>query len=153
MKFDMNIFGKSVEKIQVSLRSEKNKGNLRRDQNTISIISRSFLLRMKNVWSKVIEKLKTRIMSNNCFFENRAVYELMWKNVVERGRLQMAIWRLRVACWIPKATNLHSQHIIFIAFPLQQWFHERASILRYTNIACLLMLHSYFAIKQCLLRS
>ena len=29
----------------------------------------------------------------------------MWKNVVRRGRPQMTIWRMRVACWIPKATN------------------------------------------------
>jgi hypothetical protein len=38
----------------------------------------------------------------------------------------MAIWRMRIACWIPKATNTHS----LIAFPLQQWLHERVSILR-----------------------
>ena len=41
-------------------------------------------------------------------FENRAIYEIMWKNIVERGRPQMAIWRMRVACWIPKATNTHT---------------------------------------------
>jgi hypothetical protein len=29
--------------------------------------------------------------------ENRAVYEIMWKNIVERGRPEMAIWRMRVA--------------------------------------------------------
>jgi hypothetical protein len=27
------------------------------------------------------------------FFENRAVYEKMWENMVERGRPQMATWR------------------------------------------------------------
>ena len=49
-------------------------------------------------------------------------------------RLQMTVWRLRIACWIPKATNIlvHSQYIIIIAFPLQRWLHERASVLRYT---------------------
>jgi len=31
----------------------------------------------------------------------------MWKNIVEQGRSQMTIWRMRVACWIPKATNRH----------------------------------------------
>ena len=39
------------------------------------------------------------------FYENRAVYEIMWKNMVERGRLQMTIWRARIACWITKATD------------------------------------------------
>jgi len=26
------------------------------------------------------------------FFENRAVYEIMWKNIVERGRSQITVW-------------------------------------------------------------
>ena len=53
----------------------------------------------------------------------------------------MAIWRMRVACWIPKATITHWEYVIIVTFPLQQWLHERASMLRYTNIACLV--HSY----------
>jgi hypothetical protein len=52
----------------------------------------------------------------------------MWKNIVERGRPQMTIWRIHIACWIPKATNTHSQYVILIAFPPQQWLHERAGI-------------------------
>jgi hypothetical protein len=43
-----------------------------------------------------------------CFSENLAVYEIMWKNIVQTDRPQMAIWRTRIACWIPKATNKHS---------------------------------------------
>jgi hypothetical protein len=50
----------------------------------------------------------------------------------------MTIWRMRLACWIPKATNTHSQYVIFIAFPLQQSFHEHSSMLRHTYIASLL---------------
>ena len=50
----------------------------------------------------------------------------MWKNVVERSRPQMTIWRTRIACWIPKATNTHSEYVIFIACPKQQCLHERA---------------------------
>jgi len=42
------------------------------------------------------------------FFENRVVNETMWKNTVEPGSSEMAIWRMRIACWIPKATNRHS---------------------------------------------
>jgi len=44
---------------------------------------------------------------------------------------------MRVACWISKATNTHSDYVILNVFPLQQWLHERASLLRYTYIACL----------------
>jgi len=35
----------------------------------------------------------------------------MWENIVERDRAQMAIWRMRVACWITKATNKHSDFV------------------------------------------
>jgi hypothetical protein len=69
-------------------------------------------------------------------------------------------WRIRVTCWINKPTctyahahahvhapgyphaRTHAQActhrpICNTAFPLQQWFRERASLLRYTYIACL----------------
>jgi hypothetical protein len=49
----------------------------------------------------------------------------------------MAMWRLHIACWLPKATNRHSVCVILMAFPLQHWLHERASKLRYTYFACL----------------
>jgi len=35
--------------------------------------------------------------------------------------------------WIPQAKNTHSEYVILIAFPLQQWLRERASVLRYTG--------------------
>jgi len=62
---------------------------------------------------------------------------MMWKNVVERDKPQMTIWRMRIACWTPKAVDTHSEYVIIIAFPLKQWFRERASVLLYTYIACL----------------
>jgi len=46
-------------------------------------------------------------MFNNFFFLIRAAYKIIWKNIVEPGRPQMTIWRTRIACWIPKATNTH----------------------------------------------
>jgi hypothetical protein len=71
------------------------------------------------------------------FFENRAVYELNWKNIVDRGRPRMTKWHKPIACWVPKATNTHSGCAILVAFPMQQWLHECASMLHYTYIACL----------------
>ena len=79
------------------------------------------------------------MFSNFYFFENRAVYEIMWKHIVEWDRPQMKIRRMRVALGIPKATDRHSEYVIIIAFPLQQRLHERASMLRYTYIACLVL--------------
>jgi hypothetical protein len=44
---------------------------------------------------------------------------------------------MHIACWIPKTTNTHSQCVIIVAFPLQQCLQERASMLRFTYIACI----------------
>jgi len=51
--------------------------------------------------TKVAEIIKTHFLCSVMFFENRAVYEKMWKNFVEPGRPRMTIWRMRIACWIP----------------------------------------------------
>jgi len=68
----------------------------------------------------------------------------MWKNIVERGRPQMTIWRMRITSWIPKATDTHLEYVILIALPLQQSLRERSSILGYTHIACLVITRSVY---------
>ena len=92
---------------------------------------------MRNVSDKSCRENQNThfIMFNNLLFENRAVYEILLKNTAEPGMPQMTIWRMRIACWINKATNTRPQYVMLIAFPLQQWLHERASMLRYTYIA------------------
>jgi len=64
---------------------------------------------------KVVEEIGTHILFSITFVENRAVHEIMWKNV-GRGKPQMTLWRMRIAR-IPKATNTHSGCVILIAFP------------------------------------
>jgi hypothetical protein len=107
-------------------------------------------------------------MFNNFFPQNRAVYEIISKNMVEAEGAQMAIEYTHARCLLDKQGYMHARactglrvriskhtqtqkhthtqaraiknrkrYIIFIAFPQQQWFRERASILRYTYIACL----------------
>jgi len=79
-------------------------------------------------------------MYNNVFdFEICAGYGTRWKNIVEQGRPQMTIWRTRMACWIPEATNTQTECVILIALLLQQWLQERASVLRYTYFTCLVV--------------
>jgi hypothetical protein len=58
----------------------------------------------------------------------------MWKNVVESREAadENIIRHIRIACWIPKATNTRSEYVTLLAFPLQHCLHERASVLRYT---------------------
>jgi len=91
--------------------------------------------------TKVVEKLETHILCSILFFsEYNAICEIMWKDIAERSRPQTTIWRMRFACWIPKATNTHSDCVIHISFPRQRWSHERASVLLYTYMVCLFTL-------------
>jgi hypothetical protein len=84
------------------------------------------------------EMFRTKLLETNFFFfENSAVYEIMWTYMVQPDRPQMIIWRMRITFWVPKATNTHSEYVIRIAFPLQQWLHKRAPVLSYTYIACI----------------
>ena len=46
----------------------------------------------------------------------------------------MTTRRMRIASWIPKATNIYSEYVTLIAFALQQWLHKRVSLLRHTYI-------------------
>ena len=62
-----------------------------------------------------VEKIKIHLLSIT-FFENRAVYEIICKNIVERSRQQMTIWRICIACWITKSTNKHSQILTLFVF-------------------------------------
>jgi hypothetical protein len=41
--------------------------------------------------TKVIEKIKIHILFSLTFPENPAVYEIMWKNMVEPDRLQITV--------------------------------------------------------------
>ena len=72
----------------------------------------------------------------------------MWKNFARARQAtdDNIIWRMRIACWIAKTTDPHSEYVMFIAFPLQQWLHERAPVLRYTYIACLVCLFVCFLV-------
>jgi len=49
--------------------------------------------------TKVAEKVKTHFMFN-FFSEHHAVYEIMWKNIVQPNRSQVTLRRLSFACWI-----------------------------------------------------
>jgi len=127
IKFDTIIFRKYVEKIKISLNSGKNNEYFTWRLHTCMIVSHSVLLIMRNVSDKYYGKnLNTYFMFNNLFFGNSAVYEIKWKNVAEPDSPHMTIRRMRLACWITKVTNLHSEYVILIAFLLQQCLHDRA---------------------------
>ena len=101
---------------------------------------------------KVIDKIKIHILNSVIIFsENITVYEIISKYMVQPlpADDKMATrW-----CWISKATlaqehanarapphthtHTNSEYVILIAFPRQRLFRERASMLRYSYIACL----------------
>jgi hypothetical protein len=90
-----------------------------------------------------VEKIKTHFIFNSFFSKNRVVYETMWKKyrIARQATDGNIIRRMRFACWITKATNTHSEYVTLTALPLQQWLRERASMLRYTHIACVVNLN------------
>jgi hypothetical protein len=96
-------------------------GTLHEDQYTFMIISRSFLLGMRNVSDKSRrENQNTYFVFSNFFFENRALCEIMWRNILRRGRPHKTIWRMPITCRIPKPTNTHSEYAIRIPIPLHK---------------------------------
>jgi len=60
--------------------------------------------------------------------------------MLDLDRSQLTIWPMPIVCWIPKATNEHSEYVILITLPLQQWLHEPASL--YIGLFCPLHLKS-----------
>ena len=110
---------------------------------------------MRNVLDRCCRENKnTHFMFNNCFpkiapfMRCRKIY---WRLGATND---VTTWRIRVACWICKAMctyarprvrvptctrkHAHTGHyVILIAFPQQQWFRERAPVLRYKHIVCL----------------
>jgi len=130
----LNIFRKSIHKVQILLKSDNITGTLHEDKYTFLIISRSFFLRMRNVSDKISrEHRNTHFILNNFFPKDRDVYEITWKNILEPDR--------SVACWMTKATITHSEYVINIAFPHQQWLYVRASLLYYCALPVLRNFH------------
>jgi len=105
---------------------------------------------MKNVSDKRFrENQNTHFEISNFVSGNGAVHEIMWTNIIEADRPQMPTWRPRFEFWIHKAANTHSEYVTTIAFPLQQWLHERASVLRYSYMTCLVFPHLFLRFLLC----
>jgi len=67
-----------------------------------------FFLEWKVFQTNFVAKIETQILcSEYVSFENRAVYEIMWKDILER-RMQMTKWCVLIACCITKDTNTHT---------------------------------------------
>ena len=88
---------------------------------------------MRNVSDKSCrENRNAHFTLENFFVENHVLYKKKWKNTAESERPPMKIWRMRIASWILKTTDIHSEYVILIAITLQKWLQERVARSRYT---------------------
>jgi len=61
----------------------------------------------------------------------------MKKDTTREATDMNLIWRMRITCLTPKATDTHAEYVIPIVFPLQQSLGHRSSMLPYTYTAFL----------------
>ena len=103
-----SIFRQSVKKTRVSLKSDKNIRYFTRGSMYIcDNISLSFSWNEKCPRHPLQTKSKHTFVVETffIFFENRTVYGIMWKNVVDQGAPQLTTWRVHSTCWITMATD------------------------------------------------
>jgi len=128
----------SDKKRHISLKSAKNTGCF--TLRPIYIYDNISLNSYEN--EKFVGKFCEESESTHFLFSNSvwklAVCEIMWKITVKPDRPKMTIMRIRIACWITNATNIHSEYEIFTPLPPLKWLHERASILRYRYMVYIL---------------
>jgi len=90
-----------------------------------------------NMHGVTVKINKTYFMFNKIFRKSYLLYD----NVEKYGTARQAsnnsiIGRIPFTCCINRTTDTHSDSILFIAFPRQQWWRESALILRYMYTAC-----------------
>jgi len=100
------------------------KGPLHEYLYTFLISSHSVLLKIRNISDKTVEKIQTQHFVQFFSPDNRAVYEIRWKNILLLGGTRTTMWRMLIACWIRKAKNTNSQYVIIIAFTPKKWLEE-----------------------------
>jgi hypothetical protein len=102
------------------------------------IINLRIILGMRNVLDKICSENQNTYSTLNKFYLKIVPFvRQRGKNMVEPDRPQMAIRHMSFACWITNVTNTPSEYVTLLAFPMQQWLHERASMLRYRYTSCL----------------
>jgi hypothetical protein len=86
--FTLILFLKSVEKIQVSLISDKNNGHFTWWPIYIcDSISPLFFLEWEILKKKAVQKIKTHFVFNNFFPESRSVYETIWEKSIAEPQM------------------------------------------------------------------
>ena len=69
-------------------------------------IYRSFILRMRMFHTTVVEKIETHILCSTIFFKSCRLWDSVEKHCLAgEARDDNIAVRMRIACWIPKATH------------------------------------------------
>ena len=132
-----SIFRKSVEKIQVSLKSGKITPTLREAQLIFLSFLAQFFFEWEKFQTKVVEKIKIHILCSITFSWKLC---RLWDYMEKYRTDDNIIRRMRFSCRITKDKNTHTEYEMLIVFALQQRLCERAWMLRLTYIACLVLL-------------
>ena len=90
-----------------------------------------FFLEWEGFQKEFVKNVKTHILCSIAFSRKSC---RLWYIVEKYCRAGQAIddniiGHMSLPCWMIKATDTHSEYVIFIPFPLHQWLRERPSIL------------------------
>jgi hypothetical protein len=142
------IFRKSVEKIQVSLKSDTNKRYCTWRPTCVQFRScrAQFFLEWEMFHTKVVEKVKTRVLFLIIFFRKSCRLRGNVEKMGHRKRghtwqCDMALRRcdLHVATTTVRIQTDRQTHCVtLIALSLQEWWRKRVSVFRYTYCAILI---------------
>jgi hypothetical protein len=118
-KFDIWVFFENLSKhFKFTKNLTRMMGTLHEDQYTFFIISSSFLHWIRNVSDKGCRVNQNILCSVTFLFRKACRFVDNWENIVEPDRPETRVWGMLIVCWILTATNIHSQYVILIAFPL-----------------------------------
>ena len=128
MKFGIWVF---FEKCNFVYNLTRITGVLHEGVSTFLIISSSFLLRLISFSDRRLEKIKRYVICSTTFL--RRSYRL-WDNVDKHGITRQVtddniMRRMSIACRKIKATDPHSECVILLVFPRQEWLRERATVI------------------------
>jgi len=115
----LRIFENMSRKFEVRSDRWRMTGTLHEDIRTLMIISLWIFLEWDTLQTKVIEKIKTHIFCWIIFFFSQIVpFMRQYENYGKAGKDKHdnIIQRMRIACWISRATGTHSEYVIPIAF-------------------------------------
>ena len=81
-----------------------------------------FLVHWNTFRTIFVEKIKIYFVFSYFFFFRKSCR--LWDNVEKfctAGQATNDIMHMRIACWIPKAIDTHTEYVIFVDFSQRQW--------------------------------